>query len=266
MTSYSAPVGAPIWFDLMSSDPAKAADFYREIFGWEVEGPPQEEFGGYQNFTLHGKRISGLNGVMGDGGGPTDIWSVYLHTEDAAATGKAVEAAGGSIMVPPMPVGDLGTMMVAVDSAGAAIGFWQPGTHRGFVEWGVHGAPYWFESQTKDYAASTSFYPAVTGARLDEIGTGGAPDAVGPEHYSQVFWGDRAYGGIMDATKLFPPEVPSFWQIYIMVDDVATTVTKAEQAGGKVLTPAEETPYGTLAAITDPFGAQICLGHPPAGM
>ncbi len=39
MTEYSAPVGAPIWFDLMSSDPARAAEFYGGLFGWEVEAP-----------------------------------------------------------------------------------------------------------------------------------------------------------------------------------------------------------------------------------
>ncbi|BBY60131.1 hypothetical protein MSAR_32670 [Mycolicibacterium sarraceniae] len=37
-----------------------------------------------------------------------------------------------------------------VDVAGAVIGFWQPGTHPGFTEWGQHGTPYWFECQSKD--------------------------------------------------------------------------------------------------------------------
>ncbi|MFV0495271.1 VOC family protein, partial [Mycobacterium sp.] len=142
MSEYAAPVGAPIWFDLMSSDPARAAEFYHAIFGWEVEGPPQPEFGGYQNFTRNGKRVAGLAPHMGDG--PADIWSAYLHTADAAATMTAVEAAGGTVMVPPMPVGDMGTMAVVVDTAGAVIGFWQPQSHVGFTEWGEHGAPYWF--------------------------------------------------------------------------------------------------------------------------
>ncbi|MFW0787022.1 VOC family protein [Gordonia sp. CPCC 206044] len=266
MSDYAAPVGAPIWFDLMSSDPAKAADFYQAIFGWEVEGPPREEFGGYQNFVKNGKRVAGLSPYMAEAGGPPNVWSVYLHTDDPAGTVSAVEKAGGSIMVPPMDVGDEGTMMVAVDTAGAVIGFWKPNQHKGFSEWGEHGTPYWFESQSKDYEKSLEFYTSVIGARIEPVGTGGDPDAVGPDAYGQVFIGDNSYSGIMDAAKIHPPEVPSFWQVYITVDDVAATVKQAESLGSKILMPGEVTPYGTLAVITDPLGAIFCLGHPPAGM
>lgn len=265
MSEYAAPVGAPIWFDLTSSDPARAAEFYREIFGWQLEEPAHPEFGGYRNFTLNGKRVAGLVPPMTDDG-PANIWSVYLHTKDADATVAAAEAAGASVMVPPMAVGDLGSMMVITDPAGAVIGFWQPGAHPGFTEWGEHGAPYWFECQSKDYDASVAFYRTLLDTRIEEIGTGGAPDAVGPDRYGQVFAGESAYSGIMDAAKLFPPEVPSFWQVYITVDDVAATVKQAEALGGQIVMPGEETPYGTLAVIKDPLGALICLGHPPAGM
>ena len=54
----------------------------------------------------------------------------------------------------------------------------------------------------------------------------------------------NAYSGIMDSVQLFPPEVPSFWQVYITVDDVRATVTR----GGtrrKILMGGEDTPYGT---------------------
>ncbi|GGF08422.1 VOC family protein [Williamsia phyllosphaerae] len=266
MTDYSAPLGAPIWMDLMSSDPAGAAEFYRSIFGWEVEGPPREEFGGYQNFMLHGHRVAGLSPFMEGAGAPADIWSVYLHTADAEATAAAAGEAGGTAIVPPMAVGDEGTMLVVADTAGAAIGFWQPNAHTGFAEWGVHGAPYWFDCLSKDYAASLAFYPPVTGARLEEVGSGGDANAQGPDFYSQVFNGDLSYSGIMNASTMLPPEAPSFWQMYVTVDDVAATVEKVTSLGGSVLMPADETPYGTLASLKDPYGAVFNLGHPPAGM
>lgn len=266
MTDYSAPVGGPIWIDLMSSNPAKAAEFYREIFGWEVEAP-RAEFGGYQNFTLNGKRIAGLSPYMEEAGGPSDVWSVYLRTDDPEATAKNVEAAGGSVVVPPMPVGDEGTMMVTADASGAVIGFWKPNQHTGFAEWGVHGAPYWFELATRDYPKSLVFYEEVVGARsetvIDNTGQEVAPG--GPLRYSQLFFGDTSYAGVMDATGLFG-DAPSFWQVYITVDDVAATVEKVRDLGGEVVMPGEDTPYGTLAVVKDPFGGLICLGHPPAGM
>ena len=63
MAEYAAPSGAPIWFDLMSSDTAKAEEFYGAIFGWEAEAP-DEEMGGYRNFHKNGKRVAGLSPVM----------------------------------------------------------------------------------------------------------------------------------------------------------------------------------------------------------
>ena len=70
----------------------------------------------------------------------------------------------------------------------------------------------------------------------------------------------------MDSANLFPAEVPSFWQVYITVDDVAATVKQSQALGAEIVMPPEETPYGTLAKIKDPLGALICLGHPPVGM
>ncbi len=264
MTDYTAPVGAPIWFDLMSSDTARAAKFYGAIFGWEVEGPPQPEFGGYQNFTRNGRRVAGLCPQMPDAP-VADVWTPYLHTADAEATMRSAEAAGAAVMVAPMPIADLGSMMVLADPAGAVIGFWQPGTHTGFTQWGEHGTPYWFECQSKDYERSVAFYRDVIGARPEEIGTGGDPDSVGPDRYSQVFVGDSSYSGIMDAATFFPAEVPSFWQVYVTVDDVAATVAQADELGAEIVMPGEVTPYGTLAVLRDPMGALICLGQPPSG-
>ncbi len=40
MADYSAPAGAPIWFDLTSSDPDRADEFNRAIFGREAERSP----------------------------------------------------------------------------------------------------------------------------------------------------------------------------------------------------------------------------------
>ncbi|WP_299573647.1 VOC family protein [uncultured Williamsia sp.] len=265
MPEYSAPVGAPIWFDLMSSDPARAAEFYGALFGWDVEAP-RAEFGGYQNFTRAGSRIAGMSPVMDGAGVPSDVWSVYLHTTDAAATAAAAEKAGAQVLFPPMAVGTEGTMLLVSDPAGAAIGFWQPDQHPGYTTWGEHGAPYWFECQSKDYDASVAFYSSVAGASPLEVGSGGDESVQAPERYTQLMFGEMGYAGIMDATKVFPPEVPSFWQFYITVDDVAAATAKVSDLGGEVMMGGEDTPFGTLAAAKDPMGAIFCYASPPPGM
>src|SRR3954449_13256516 len=72
----SAPVGAPCWIELFTSDPDKSRTFYGELFGWASE-EPREEFGGYINFTKDGERIAGCMKNDGSTGVP-DLWSVYL--------------------------------------------------------------------------------------------------------------------------------------------------------------------------------------------
>ncbi|GAA3955814.1 VOC family protein [Gordonia caeni] len=255
MASYSAPPGAPIWFDLMSSDPLTAASFYNEVFGWDAE-IANDEFGGYQNFTLNGKRIAGLSPYMPEAGGPPNVWSVYLRTEDAAASADAVESAGGHVVVPPMAVGDEGTMSFYVDPSGAAIGSWQSDRHTGFAEWGVAGAPYWFECLSTDQAAAVPFYQSVFGARPEAV-----PGA--PGNYTQLFYGDTAYAAVMDARGMLPEGVPSYWNVYLTVDDVEATLQEVVNRNGTVLRGPEVTPYGTLATIADPLGAAISLGRAP---
>lgn len=254
MSTYSAPPGAPIWFDLMSSDPLTAASFYNEVFGWDAE-IAREEFGGYQNLTLNGRRVAGLSPAM-DGAGPPDVWSVYLRTDDAAATADRVTQAGGHVIVPPMAIGDEGTMSFYSDPAGAAFGGWQCGAHTGFAEWGVPGAPYWFECLSTDQAAAVPFYENIFGARPEAV-----PGA--PGNYTQLFYGDTAYAAVMDARGVLPEGAPSYWNVYITVDDVEATLQKVVDRDGKILHGPDVTPYGTLATIADPLGAAISLGRAP---
>lgn len=145
-TRETAPIGAPCWIDLMTSDVDRSRAFYGELLGWEA-GEPAEEHGGYLNFTKDGALVGGCMASQ-PGQGMPDVWSVYLATDDAARTVEAAVAHGGQIHVRPMAVGDLGTMAVVADQAGAAVGIWQPGLHRGIGILGEAGTPSWFELHT----------------------------------------------------------------------------------------------------------------------
>ena len=116
----SAQIGAPCWVDLFTSDPDKSRAFYAELMGWTAE-EPNEQFGGYFNFTKGGTLVAG--GMRNDGeAGVPDHWNVYLAVEDAEATVAAATGHGGGVIVPAMAVADLGTMAVITDAGGAAIG------------------------------------------------------------------------------------------------------------------------------------------------
>ena len=71
-TRDSAPIGAPCWVDLMTSDPDRSRDFYGQLFGWTAEDA-DPEFGGYFNFSKDGSWIAGGMPRGGDHSRP-EIW------------------------------------------------------------------------------------------------------------------------------------------------------------------------------------------------
>ncbi|HEY1734337.1 MAG TPA: hypothetical protein VGG23_07810, partial [Acidimicrobiales bacterium] len=60
-TREKAPVGAPCWADLWTSDVEGSRRFYRELLGWE-SGDPDPAFGGYFMFTRDGVPVAGAMG------------------------------------------------------------------------------------------------------------------------------------------------------------------------------------------------------------
>lgn len=250
-TRDTAPVGAPCWIDLSTSDTAKAAAFYTQLLGWQAEDP-NPDFGGYFNFSLNGVLVAGC--MSAEPGNPVhDLWSVYLATDDAAKTVDTAADRGGQVIVPAMPVGDLGTMAVITDAGGAGIGMWQPGLHRGFGVFGEPGSPAWFELYTRDYDAAVAFYRDVF--RWDTAVISDTPEF----RYTVLHHGDQELAGIMDSANFLPEGVPSFWTVYIAVDDTDAAVAKAVDLGGEIREPAMDTPYGRLATVADPMGAAFKL-------
>ena len=70
---------------------------------------------------------------------------------------------------------------------------------------------------------------------------------------------DEGLAGIMDATAFLPKGQPAQWSVYWEVDDADATVAKVKALGGSVVMDPETTPYGRLAVVTDPAGAQFKL-------
>jgi predicted enzyme related to lactoylglutathione lyase len=247
----TAPIGAPVWVDLFTSDPATSRAFYHELMGW-TSTEPNEDFGGYFNFSKGDRLVAG--GMKNDGtAGVPDHWNVYLAVEDAEATVAAATAQGGGVIVPAMAVADLGTMAVLTDAGGAAIGLWQPGTHKGMGVIAEPGAPAWFELHTRHYDASVQFYKDVFG--WDAKTMSDTPEF----RYTTLGEGDAALAGIMDSTNFLPEGVPAHWAVYLAVEDTDAAVKTTTELGGSLVMPAEDTPYGRIAMVADPTGAHVRL-------
>ncbi len=245
---YETTRGAPCWIELYTSDPERALPFYEELLGWSWESGG-DEYGGYITIAKDGKGVAGCMRNDGSTGAPNG-WILYLATTDAAQTAKDVVANGGHELVAPMEVMDLGTMAFFDGPDGSHVGAWQAGVHKGFEVKGEIGTPYYFELHTRAYAASVDFYRKAFG--WDARETSDTDDF----RYTTL-GSDPPIAGIMDATAFLPEGAPSAWQIYFRVPDTDAALEKVPGLGGSVVYPADDSPYGRLAQIADPTGAEI---------
>lgn len=252
------PAGAPCWIDLMTSDPAKAKEFYTALFGWTYEVGDEEKYGGYTTAFKDGKSVAGLMQSDQDDAGYPDMWSTYLRVDDIEATVAAATEAGGVTYMPPMDVPDQGKMAMLGDPAGASVGLWEFGGHTGFQAHAVSGAANWHELWTRNYQDALKFYQDVFGWKTSVMSD--TPEF----RYSTLGEGRDAVAGIMDATNDLPERVPSNWQVYFQVDDADAAVATALSLGATVVQPAQDTPFGRLAGLTDPTGAMFKIMQPPA--
>lgn len=246
----TAPIGAPCWVDLFTSDLEKSCEFYGELFGWTWESAG-DEFGGYTNFSKDGAMVAGAMRNDGESGTP-DGWSIYLASDNAQATADAA-AQGGQVELPPMAVGELGTMAFVIDPGQGRIGVWQPGLHKGFGVIAEPGAPSWFELHTRAYDASVEFYRNVF--KWDAHAMSDAPEF----RYTTLGEGDGALAGIMDAAGFLPEGSPARWSVYFGTDDTDKSLARIVDLGGAIVQAAEDTPYGRLAEAADPTGALFKL-------
>jgi predicted enzyme related to lactoylglutathione lyase len=252
--------GTPSWVELSSPDPDAAAAFYGEVMGWDASEPgPVEETGGYRMFQRGEQRVAGLMGHMQEGQ-PT-VWSTYISVTDADETMAKVTAAGGSVMVEPMDVMDIGRMAFFSDPTGAVFGVWQPKAFAGADLVNEPGSLCWNEVLTRDAAADRAFYPAVFGWAAGKPGFEGAPE-------SYVVWevDGHAVGGMMQMTdEFFPAEVPAHWSVCFAVADVDAVADKARELGATVTYGPMDMPIGRFAGMVDPQGATFSVMQAPAG-
>ncbi len=89
--------GAPSWFEALTPDPARAATFYRDLFGWTFDSAPIPEQPGesYTTFRLGGRPLAGLMEITPRMTGLAPQWAVYFTVADADAAAATAVRLGG---------------------------------------------------------------------------------------------------------------------------------------------------------------------------
>ena len=238
----------PIWTDLGSGDAAAARDFYARLFDWDIHVSPDPQYGGYGRALAAGKDAAGIGPKMSPD--QPSAWAFYIGTDDAEATSRAVEAAGGKVIAPVFDVGDQGRMGVFQDPAGAFFSVWQPTGMGGFQADGA-GTFAWAELEAKNRDAVLPFYAQVFG-----WGTRRSPMGPGQPEYVEFLVDGESIAG---ANEPYGEGAPSHWLVYFGVDDVDASFDKAIGLGAKQLAEPQDFPGGRFAIITDPEGAAFGL-------
>ena len=250
------PAGAPCWVDVTTPDLEVAQAFYGPLMGWTF-GASDPEYGGYCMAEVGGASAAGMVPVR-DGAAPA--WTLYFATDDAAAGASSIAETGGTLLSPVLPIGPdavLGTMVVAADPGGAVFGLWQAGEHTGIGVFNEPGGLFWEDLRATDADVAREFYAAVLGLEFRPM------PMAGPAYATFHHLGDDApLGGIGDMMGMdgFPPH----WIVYFGVPDVDAAVAYVEANNGNVISPGFDTPFGRMAAATDPFGASFWMMSPNA--
>ncbi|MEU8588890.1 VOC family protein [Streptomyces sp. NPDC048664] len=244
------PEGTPCWADAMFADLEGAKSFYGDVLGWTF-GESSSEYGNYTQAYANGKAVAAVVPPMPGQEGQS-AWCLYLATPDAAAAAGRIREHGGEVLMEPMQVGDYGTMALVRDPSGVFFGLWQGGVHEGFEARGVPGAYCWAEVFTREPEKSDAFFPAVFPYRSKRI----EDDAV---DFRVFELGEGPVLGRMRMTDDFPPQVPSYVNVYFTVEDCDAAVERATGRGAVLRFGPMTSPFGRFAALSDPQGANFSV-------
>jgi predicted enzyme related to lactoylglutathione lyase len=253
-TAVSALLGRPVWYELMTSDPAAAETFYTKVVGWTA-APFEESPNPYTVFKRSGD--VGVAGLMKtpDGMNMPPFWSMYVAVPKLEEAIAHIKRLGGSELSGIIEVPTVGRMEMVKDPQGAAFYVIEPEPRAERPETAPEvGEASWHELMTTDVDAAMKFYQDVFGWKPSQ-----AMD-MGEMGKYQMF--DRPHGMIGGIMKKGPEmaNVPPNWGIYFLVPDVDAAVERVKANGGTILNGPMEVPGGDrILNAVDPQGAAFSL-------
>ncbi|TMK66426.1 MAG: VOC family protein [Actinobacteria bacterium] len=115
--------GVFVWDELGTTDVDGAQRFYGEVFGWSTTDMGSE-YGGYRIFQRGETRVGGLI-ALPDASMPAG-WQPYVAVDDPDGTTAKANELGGSTLMEPMDVPNVGRIAVLRDPQGAVFGIIKP--------------------------------------------------------------------------------------------------------------------------------------------
>jgi predicted enzyme related to lactoylglutathione lyase len=113
------PVGSFCWDELITSDPAAALTFYREVFGFTADARDMGPMGTYHVLKRGERQAAGI--MKSPMPGQPPAWLGYVAVNDVDERAKKAAQLKGKLIVPPSDIPGIGRFAVVADVQGAAI-------------------------------------------------------------------------------------------------------------------------------------------------
>jgi predicted enzyme related to lactoylglutathione lyase len=190
-------------------------------------------------------------------GGARPCWMFYIGVENVDASVDKVKAAGGSVIMPPWDIPNVGRMAIVRDPQGIPFYMMRGASEESstaFDRAGL-GKCSWNELTTDDQQGALDFYGAVFGWTY--------PDKMPMGEMGDYVFIDVA-GTTIGAIMQRPADSPAAnWRFYFRSPDVEAAADKVKRGGGTVHMGPMEVPGGDrIIVISDPEGANVGVVGP----
>ncbi|MGN6374193.1 MAG: VOC family protein [Sphingomonas sp.] len=252
------PHGTPIWYELVTADPAASKTFYDAVVGWTIEAKPTGEMDYRMIATADGDMAGGMMTLTEEmtAGGARPGWLFYVGVDDVDATADAAKAAGGGVIMPPWTIEGIGRMTLLHDPQGVPFYAMRGASEEDSTAFAAAsvGKCGWNELISDDQAGALDFYARLFGWTY--------PDRMLMGPMGDYVFIDAA-GQRIGAMMQRPAESTAGWGFYFRVADIAAAAEQVTAGGGAVLHGPAEVPGGDRIVIAhDPAGVRVGLVGP----
>ena len=256
--------GSPCWLELGTTDVEASIEFYKKVFGWEAESAGART-GDYMILRSDGAAVGGVGPRIDEDELPE--WGVYFWVPDIQAATQRAGELGGTVLVEPTELFELGWLAHLNDPQGGRFTLWQRGTWTSTEATDRPNTLCWVELWTRSVQGAKDFYGGVLGWEFNDIvlpEDEGVYSTVRPAGLGE----DRYFGGLLEvaAEELPHAEGAADWHPVFQVADCDESTAVVRQSGGRVHMGPEDAPgAGRLSVCSDPFSAGFVLLDPGTG-
>ncbi|MBV8185207.1 MAG: VOC family protein [Hyphomicrobiales bacterium] len=256
----SSARGKFVWYELMTTDPKAAENFYSAVIGWDAKDAGMPGMS-YTIVSAENVPVGGLMQVPQEAAqmGARPSWGGYIAADDVDQFAEKVKEAGGKVHRAPADIPNVGRFAVVADPQGAVFMLFKGTNGAEPPQAPPHATGHagWRELHAGEWRGAFDFYAKLFGW------TKGEAIDMGPGGTYQLFAiGEAPAGGML--TKQ-PAEPHPYWMYYFNVKGINAAAQRVKDNKGEVSNGPHQVPGGSwIIHCRDPQGAMFALVSPEA--